>query len=72
MTALGGDNRTGVAALVTLAATLLEHKLPYPPLTLLFTGVAKRAGCMGCAISTRRTSGASPWASTLTAAAPAI
>src|SRR5438105_8801813 len=37
VTALGGDNRTGVAALVTLAATLLEHKLPHPPLTLLFT-----------------------------------
>src|SRR5438552_18432329 len=36
-TALGGDNRTGVAALVTLAATLLERELPYPPLTLLFT-----------------------------------
>src|SRR5438309_1969926 len=26
-TALGGDNRTGVACLVTLAATLLERKL---------------------------------------------
>src|SRR5437588_7541488 len=35
-TALGGDNRTGCAVLVTLAATLLEYKLPHPPLTLLF------------------------------------
>ena len=45
-TALGGDNRTGVAALVTLAATLLEHKLPYPPLTLLFT-VREESGLYG-------------------------
>src|SRR5437879_9480474 len=36
-TALGGDNRTGVACLVTLAATLIERGLPHPPLTLLFT-----------------------------------
>src|SRR5713226_1849216 len=35
-TALGGDNRTGVAALVTLAATLIQRKLSHPPLTLLF------------------------------------
>src|SRR3954454_17817455 len=28
-TALGGDNRTGVACLVTLAATLLERSLPH-------------------------------------------
>src|SRR5207249_4206515 len=34
-TALGGDNRTGVACLVTLAATLLEQELSYPPLTFL-------------------------------------
>src|SRR5947207_9075168 len=34
-TALGGDNRTGCAVLVTLAETLLRHKLPHPPLTLL-------------------------------------
>src|SRR5205823_2107262 len=33
-TALGVDNRTGCAVLVTLAATLLEHELPHPPLTL--------------------------------------
>src|SRR5580765_3010338 len=36
-TALGGDNRTGVACLVTLAATLIERRLPHPPLTILFT-----------------------------------
>ncbi len=45
-TALGGDNRTGVAALVTLAATLLEHQLPHPPLTLLFT-VREESGLYG-------------------------
>ena len=36
-TALGGDNRTGCAVLVSLAETLLKHKLPHPPITLLFT-----------------------------------
>jgi tripeptide aminopeptidase len=45
-TALGGDNRTGVACLVTLAATLIEHKLPHPPLTLLFT-VREESGLWG-------------------------
>src|SRR5213078_283668 len=35
-TALGGDNRTGVACLVTVAAFLRERQLPHPPLTLLF------------------------------------
>jgi tripeptide aminopeptidase len=45
-TALGGDNRTGVACLVTLAATLLEQRLPYPPLTLLFT-VREESGLWG-------------------------
>jgi tripeptide aminopeptidase len=45
-TALGGDNRTGVACLVTLAATLLRHQLPHPPLTLLFT-VREESGLWG-------------------------
>jgi tripeptide aminopeptidase len=45
-TALGGDNRTGVACLVTLAATLLSRKLPHPPLTLLFT-VREESGLFG-------------------------
>jgi tripeptide aminopeptidase len=45
-TALGGDDRTGVACLVTLAATLLQHKLPHPPLTLLFT-VREESGLFG-------------------------
>lgn len=45
-TALGGDNRTGVAVLVTLAETLLKHNLPHPPLTLLFT-VREESGLHG-------------------------
>jgi tripeptide aminopeptidase len=45
-TALGGDDRTGVACLVTLAATLQGHRLPHPPLTLLFT-VREESGLWG-------------------------
>ncbi|HTU18397.1 MAG TPA: M20/M25/M40 family metallo-hydrolase [Gemmataceae bacterium] len=45
-TALGGDDRTGVACLVTLAATLLRNNLPHPPLTLLFT-VREESGLFG-------------------------
>jgi tripeptide aminopeptidase len=45
-TALGGDNRTGVACLVTVAATLLENKIPHPPLTFLFT-VREESGLWG-------------------------
>jgi tripeptide aminopeptidase len=45
-TALGGDNRTGVAVLATLAATLEEKKLPHPPITLLFT-VREESGLWG-------------------------
>ena len=45
-TALGGDNRTGVACLVTLAATLLGRRLHHPPLTLLFT-VREESGLFG-------------------------
>lgn len=45
-TALGGDNRTGCAVLVTLAAELIRHKLPHPPITLLFT-VREESGLFG-------------------------
>src|SRR5215831_4203369 len=45
-TALGGDNRTGVAVLATLAATLIEFQPPHPPLTLLFT-VREESGLWG-------------------------
>src|SRR5262245_12060634 len=45
-TALGGDNGTGCAVLVALAETLLNHKLPHPPITLLFT-VREESGLHG-------------------------
>lgn len=45
-TALGGDARTGVAVLVVVAETLLKHKLPHPPITLLFT-VREESGLHG-------------------------
>jgi tripeptide aminopeptidase len=45
-TALGGDNRTGCACLATMLATLLRHKLPHPPLTVLFT-VREESGLWG-------------------------
>jgi tripeptide aminopeptidase len=45
-TALGADNRTGVACLVTVAATIIEQKIPHPGLTLLFT-VREESGLWG-------------------------
>lgn len=45
-TALGGDNRTGCAMLVTLVETLIKNKLPHPPITLLFT-VREESGLHG-------------------------
>jgi tripeptide aminopeptidase len=46
-TALGGDNRTGCAVLVTLVETLLKHKLPHAPPSLLFA-VREESGIQGC------------------------
>lgn len=46
VTALGGDNRTGCAVLINLAAALLENKLPHPPITFLFT-VREESGLHG-------------------------
>ncbi|EHK52812.1 M20/M25/M40 family metallo-hydrolase [Allomesorhizobium alhagi] len=45
-TALGGDARTGVALLVVVAETLVKHRLPHPPITLLFT-VREESGLHG-------------------------
>ena len=45
-TALGGDNRTGCAVLVTLAAELIKQNLPHPPIALLFT-VREESGLFG-------------------------
>ena len=56
-TALGGDNRTGCAVLVTLVAELLRHKPDHPPLTLLFT-VREESGLFGARHVVRRISAA--------------
>jgi tripeptide aminopeptidase len=45
-TALGGDNRTGCAVLVTLAAELARQELDHPPITLLFC-VREESGLYG-------------------------
>jgi len=45
-TALGGDNRTGCAVLVTMAETLIKQGLSHPPITLLFT-VREESGLHG-------------------------
>ncbi|AMV30422.1 Peptidase T [Gemmata sp. SH-PL17] len=45
-TALGGDNRTGCAVLVTLVAELIKQNLPHPPITMLFT-VREESGLFG-------------------------
>lgn len=52
-TALGGDNRTGCAVLVTLAESLLKKKLPHPPITLLFT-VREESGLQGARFLDRK------------------
>ncbi|MGE0701776.1 MAG: M20/M25/M40 family metallo-hydrolase, partial [Hyphomicrobiaceae bacterium] len=44
--ALGGDNRTGCATLVTLAAELAAAKPDHPPITLVFT-VREESGLWG-------------------------
>src|ERR1051325_5491300 len=45
-TALGGDNRTGVAALVTMLAELHAQNLPHGPMTVLFS-VREESGLWG-------------------------
>ena len=45
-TALGGDDRTGVAALVTMIKTLIKNKIPHGPITVLFT-IREESGLWG-------------------------
>lgn len=45
-TALGGDNRTGCAVLVSLAAELIKTKADHPPITILIT-VREESGLWG-------------------------
>lgn len=45
-TALGADNRAGVAVVLTAALEILRRKLPHPPLTLLWS-VQEEVGIVG-------------------------
>lgn len=45
-TALGGDNRTSIGALVTTVETLLAQEVPHPPTTVLMT-VGEEVGLWG-------------------------
>lgn len=45
-TALGGDDRAGVACLIHMVGMLRRHRLSHPPLTLLFT-VREESGMWG-------------------------
>lgn len=51
-TALGADNRTAVACLVTMVETLLRKEIPYAPITLLFT-VGEEVGLRGARCVTK-------------------
>lgn len=52
-TALGGDNRTGVACLTTMLGALFEHALPHPPITVLYT-VREESGLWGARFVDRK------------------
>ncbi|VGO14939.1 Peptidase T [Pontiella desulfatans] len=45
-TGLGGDDRSGCAAIVSMAETILKNKIPHPPMTLLFP-IAEENGLHG-------------------------
>jgi tripeptide aminopeptidase len=45
-TGLGGDDRSGCAAMVVMTETLLRNRLPHPPITLLFP-IAEENGLHG-------------------------
>jgi tripeptide aminopeptidase len=45
-TGLGADDRAGVAVILNAALTILEHKLPHPPLTFLWV-VQEEVGLFG-------------------------
>jgi len=55
--ALGGDNRSGCAVLVTLAAELIQSKADHPPTRLLFT-VREESGLWGARFVDRSMLGA--------------
>ena len=45
-TALGGDNRTAVACIVSVIEAVLKNRLPHPPITALFP-IAEEIGLQG-------------------------
>lgn len=45
-TGLGGDDRAGCAAMITLCETILTHAFPHPPITFLFP-IAEENGLHG-------------------------
>jgi len=49
-TGLGADNRSGAAVILSAVLHILKHKLPHPPLTLLFT-VQEEVGLRGAITS---------------------
>ena len=46
LTALGGDNRTGVAAMLCLIQAIIVKKMPHPPLVFLFS-IREESGLQG-------------------------
>lgn len=52
-TGLGGDDRAGVAVVLTAAIELLKQKVPHPPLTLLFA-VQEEIGLYGARYVSRQ------------------
>jgi len=52
-TGAGADNRSGVAVVLNTALHLLKHKLPHPPLTLLFT-IQEETGLIGARFASPR------------------
>ena len=55
-TALGGDDRTGVAAILTALAEITQRGLPHAPVTFLFT-VREESGLRGAAAVRKETLG---------------
>ena len=70
-TALGADNRTAVACLVTLAEALLGRAIPHPPLTLVFT-VGEEVGLLGARHVTRKDLGHPRMGFNFDAGSPAV
>ncbi len=69
-TALGGDNRTGCAVLVTLAAELLRHKLDHPAADAAVHGARGERAVRRPPRDAGRPRRRRRWASTSTAARP--